>query len=115
MKYNHDLGEQAESPTSVETQTGGTRIFYPSVHLSGDEELDLPEEGTITFKFKIRREASSKGENGKLRYECDLDLTKLVAAEGEKDARPSKRDTSAEDSLDKLMKGRSDDSGDEDY
>lgn len=113
MKYDTDLGSDPKDYSSPISAQEPSRIYYPSVHLSGPEELDLPEEGTITFKYKLRREASSKDGDGKHRYDCDLDLTKLVSATPEKDERPSRRDTSTEDALDKLMKEREGDDGDD--
>lgn len=78
---------------------------YPTAHLefkSGDD-TELPKDGTITFKYHL----SNKSEGDK-RCSYTLDLKELVSVTGEKDIRPSKRDTSAEDALDKLAKEKSD-------
>lgn len=86
---------------------------YPTAHLEfkSGEDTELPKDGTITFKYHL----SNKSEGDK-RCSYTLDLKELVSVTGEKDNRPSKRDTSAEDALDKLAKEKSDKNSDgEDY
>lgn len=76
---------------------------YPSFHFSGDEPLDIPHEGTMTIRYKKTSSAMSKGSKGES-YSCTIDVQEIVSAEGKKGAEaPSKRDKSAEESLDKLM------------
>lgn len=79
---------------------------YPTTHLEfkAGEGVEIPKDGTITFKFHL----ANKSEGDK-RCSYTIDLKELVSVTGEKDIRPSKRDTSAEDALDKLAKEKSDD------
>ena len=99
-----DLGQTGpESPIS---RTEAPEPYYPSVQIVVPEEkgdIDMPEEGTVTFSYKLKRETTVKRE-GKTVCEYDLDLTELNGYKGKADERPSKRDMSAEDALDKLAK-----------
>jgi hypothetical protein len=54
---------------------------YPSVHLETKEKLDIPMEGTITFKFVKKSGEWHKKDDGKTRYECRIELKELVRAQ----------------------------------
>jgi hypothetical protein len=105
----------------VASQTDSPREpDYPILHLDGKTELHLPKEGEITFHYCLISETSSENKKGEHRYQCTLEIKELCSVEGEKDERPSRRDTSAEDSLDSLMKKKQeeaegDDDDDDDY
>jgi hypothetical protein len=80
---------------------------YPSLHLEFDDEdaPDFPDDGTITLRYHVSQKTESD-RNGKQRCSYTLEVQKLVDVKGEKDIRPSKRDTSTEDNLDRLMKAK---------
>lgn len=105
MKMNHDLGYDYSHMAEMVSPDAE---HYPTTRLEGKDELDLPKEGTITFKFKKIREENSTTAEGGHRYSCTLELHKLVGVEGGKSA-PTKRYNSAEEALDKLMKAASKD------
>lgn len=76
----------------------------PCVYLSGPKELaELPEEGTITFKFK-RKTVTIAGSKDPVRVELDL-ISIENATEGEIDAEEDAAEDEMEsgDVLDKLM------------
>jgi hypothetical protein len=112
----HNFTPEPVSPTTSREPD------YPTLHLDGKTELHLPKEGEITFHYCLVSETSSENKKGEHRYQCTLEIKELCSVEGEKDERPSRRDTSAEDSLDSLMKKKQeeeesddDDDDDEDY
>lgn len=72
--------------------------FYPSTHLEWDTEYNLPDEGTITFKYRVTRDIMEKVP--KERNCIDLDLLEIVDV---KPAQKSETDYGG-DSLDKLKK-----------
>jgi hypothetical protein len=76
-------------------------VWYPSFNYSGDKELDLPKEGTMTVKFYVTREVE-ENRDGKEHYSCEIEVREILSVEGEEDDRPSQRDMSAEEALDKL-------------
>ena len=78
---------------------------FPTIHFEGPEELDLPSCGTMLVEFEVKREVETRQpESGKHWYQCDIAIKKIISAEAEKDISPSRRDRSAEDNLDRLMK-----------
>lgn len=77
--------------------------YYPSFHYSGDENLDIPHEGVMTVRYKKTSSSTSEGKDG-VRYSCTVEVQEIISVEGKKGAdAPSKRDRTAEESLDKLM------------
>lgn len=78
---------------------------YPTLHLefAGEDAVEFPKDGTVTFKYHLASETESD-RDGKKRCSYTLEVRKLTDLKGEKDIRPSKRDTSTEENLDKLMK-----------
>jgi hypothetical protein len=109
MKVNLDLGQKSEMPAVAEP---GSYNDYPEVYLKGDKELNLPEEGTITFKYCVLEEKHSERPYNPS-YSCTLSLKELVSVESEKDMRPAKADKTTEDALDKLAKEKAKEEADE--
>lgn len=88
-----DLGRKM-SPIAAD----GDEVYYPVAHIDGSKDLDLPDAGLITFKFrKIRSEKSVS--NGETRYSCTLELRKIKDVEAYEEG-PRKDDRS--EHLDKL-------------
>jgi hypothetical protein len=98
-----DLGRASEfGGGSIATPINDRdRVYYPEFTYSGDKELELPEEGEMVIKFRTVRETEDVREG---RYTCTVEVLSIEKVKGEKDNRPSKRDTSAEDALDTLAK-----------
>lgn len=86
---------------------------YPVFHYAGTKELDLPEEGEMTIKFRKKREASEPGKNGaKDFYECDIEVKSICDVDGkdsDDDVQPPARgsDKGVSDILDGLMAAHS--------
>lgn len=94
---------------------------YPSFHYAGMKDLDLPEEGEMTIKFRKKREASEPGKNGGEHfYECDIEVQSICDVDGkdsddDDDVQPPARgsDKGVSDILDALMEKHMD--GKKDY
>jgi len=114
MKLNLDLGvSEKERYGDVPPQTSSSdKIVYPAFNYSGPDELDLPEDGTMTIRFCKTSETSSV-RDGKHHYECTIEVQKIDSVEGMKEA-PYKRDTGTEDALDKLAEALSERESEED-
>ncbi len=50
---------------------------YPSFHYSGSEDLDLPTEGTMTVKYRVRSETCSTDSDGQEHYECSIEVQSI--------------------------------------
>jgi hypothetical protein len=99
MKVNIDLSMSHKNMGPVELPVE----HYPSFHYVGEEPLEIPHEGTMVIRYKKTSSSMSKGPSGET-YSCTVDVKEIVSVEGKKGAEvPSKRDRSAEESLDKLM------------
>lgn len=56
---------------------------YPSFHYEGPKELDLPDEGELTIKFRKTSETSSVDKSGKHWYACCIEVQSICDVEGE--------------------------------
>jgi hypothetical protein len=117
-----DLGRESEFPGQLSNPVSpstDTQRYYPEFQYSGDKELDLPKEGTMTIRYCVTREVEEK-RNGKDWYQCTVEVKEILSVEGEKDDMPTKRDTSASDALDAIamslskLKAHEESEGDED-
>lgn len=73
---------------------GENKKHYPTVHIETSDELDIPDEGTVTFKFRKKGAEWRKKDDGKERYSCTLELKELVKSR--------KKNSEKEDGEDKL-------------
>ena len=103
----------ADFPINLEIEGGPTSVSsddyrYPVLHYRGDDELDLPQDGTMTVKFHVKRETSEVDrKTGKHNYECDIEILSIEKVKGEDAVAPAKSGSEAADALDKLMEEHS--------
>jgi len=81
---------------------------YPQFHYSGKKELDLPDEGEMTIKFRKRRETCEKAKDGTHFYECDIEVKSICSVEGDEDdddveAPTNTRGNGTAEALDKIL------------
>lgn len=86
---------EKESDEAVET-------CYPHFHYEGEEELEIPDEGTMTVKYKVVFKSNTETEDEE-HYTCKVEVQKIIAVEGEKDEAPAHGMKGAEEALDELM------------
>lgn len=101
-EYDNELG----SPVMAQTERGPD---YPTFTYSGSKELDLPDEGEMTIKFRKVSETSSVNKDNKHYYECRIEVQSICDVEGDDDdsevEAPAKgADKAVSDVLDSLMK-----------
>jgi hypothetical protein len=79
---------------------------YPTFHYDGKKELDLPDEGEMTIKFRKVSSTSSVNKEGEHRYACTIEVRSVCDVEGESDDESPAHgsDKSVSDLLDSLMK-----------
>lgn len=78
------LGEKMSNGGSIApSEPSKDKVYYPSVSLSGtDKKLsELPDSGTITFRFTKQEESKEKRE-GKTTWRCRLDLQEITGVKG---------------------------------
>jgi hypothetical protein len=117
MKKNLDLALPPYGLNSVPRSPESAGPDYPTLHLEGKEgELEFPDEGVATFRYCVKSETTTKNPDGSEKCTYTLEIKNLVSVKKIADERPSKRDTSTEDNLDRLMKEKEaaskDDEGD---
>lgn len=107
---NIDLGVVPEwkknSPAAVSVAPASDlKPEYPDVFIEGVKGLELPDRGTITFKFEVVREVTEKKESGE-KCSYNLKLLKLVSAVPDAEAEAEEKDEllSAEEAADKYLK-----------
>jgi hypothetical protein len=77
--------------------------YYPHVTLEWDDDYELPESGTIVFRFKKASETNNpKPKNGQPKQRVELDLTSIEDVEEDEDAGPEEEESG--DILDKAVK-----------
>lgn len=115
-----DLGQTSKEmygePTGTLTKSDEPdRKHYPSFHYEGPEELPIPDQGKMTVEYAIVRSTNSKDRDGKEHYSCDVEIREICCVDKGVE-QPTKRDTSTEDALDRLMdvlRGESEEGGEE--
>jgi hypothetical protein len=80
---------------------------YPTFHYDGRKELDLPDEGEMTIKFRKVSSTSSVNKEGEHRYACTIEVQSICDVEdGDEDdveAPVNTRGNGTADALDKIL------------
>ena len=93
IKLGRKMSECCITPMKSEPDS---EEFFPSVHLEWDKDYELPDEGTMTVKFRIARESREVKVE---RQSVDLELTEIVSVAGKVQV---KEDDDTGEALDKL-------------
>jgi len=81
--------------------------YYPSVHYNGDEELNIPDEGEMTIRYKKTASGHNVDSTGKKHYNCTIEVREITGTESGEVSAPAKNLSSeAGDSLDRLRRER---------
>lgn len=78
--------------------------YYPEFTFNYDEEDAVPDQGTMTIRYKVSRKSEDAKRPKDRRYSCTIEVVEIVSAQGEKDRSPSKKYNDAGDALDALAK-----------
>jgi len=92
-------------------------MHYPSLYIDSDKELSLPDEGTMTIKFKKVGSSTNKPRDGKESHSCTVDVLEISNVKGGASKSKSKDEESSSDALDRTRKEveaeKDEDNGDE--
>lgn len=109
MKTNIDLGQESLTccPCEAISQTKAPEKYYPTMRIEmTGEGPDIPEEGTMTIRFKkVEETNSNRGE--KSRYSCTLEAREIVSMTDESASASHSQRKDTEDALDALAKEKS--------
>ncbi len=77
-----DLSESNDYPSPMSVSDIKQEKHYPGLHLSCDEDIDLPEEGEMTVTFKRRNMTERTDKDGNCTYSYDLDICSIESVDG---------------------------------
>lgn len=106
MSDEISLAREYRSEGAVSIGNPNSGPDYPNFHYEGAKELDLPDEGEMTIKFRKTSETSSVDKSGKHFYSCTIEVQSICDVEGgevDDDAPAHGSDKSVSDLLDSLM------------
>lgn len=98
-KVNIDLGQDWDDMGPVEIARD--RVSYPSFHVTSEEKIDFPHEGEMTIRFKKVASSMNERADGESRYECTIEVHKIVELYPDKE---DSRETKVGDALDDIAK-----------
>lgn len=87
-------------PTKVDEDA----VHYPSLYIDSEGKLDIPEEGTMTIKFKKVSSSTNKPREGKEQHSCTIDVMEISDIKGGKGKSKDKDEESSGDALDRVKK-----------
>lgn len=76
---------------------------YPTFTVERDSELDIPEEGVMSIRYRKVRSSESVDKSGDEHYSCTIEVQAIEDVEEEADEERSSTNDTA-DALDELMK-----------
>lgn len=97
MKTSCDLGQNSQSSPCCAPSSGPSEKYYPTLYISDipSGDLDLPDAGTMTIRFRIRSETENK-KSEKCSYE--IEVLSIESVEGT----PVKVTKGSDEALDEL-------------
>jgi len=77
---------------------------FPTLHYEGSDDLDLPQDGTMTVRYHVKRETNEVDrKTGKHHYCCDIEILSIEKIKGEDPIAPTRSGSESADALDRLM------------
>lgn len=103
----HDLGIIYDKPTAMPMEDGERgRKHYPTLCISCDDEIDIPESGTAVIKFRKVEDTENTRDPEDPKYRYELEVQGIDIKDGE-DVSLEMKDPA--DELEKAMNGDDED------
>jgi len=85
MKY--ELGNKSSGPgcCAPSCEEGKEKIYYPSLYISGDEKIELPDEGTAVITFRKIDSGENTRDPEDPQYRCELEVHSIETKGGSSD------------------------------
>lgn len=100
LPINLELKFQHEPLTPV---NGDAEDKFPTLHYEGPKDLDLPQTGEMTVRYRVKSETSKVDVNGVHHYKCDIEISEIKRLKGDETfTPPAKSGSEAGDALDRL-------------
>lgn len=80
MKMNLDLATNGPGLLNFTQPTEQISKDYPQFTIHGNEEVEIPEEGTMTVKYRLTRKSEEDTERGES-YSCTVQVQEIVSCE----------------------------------
>jgi len=109
-----DLGEGGPSASVASVETTEPEKYYPTIHYSGSEELNIPKEGEMTIRYK-KTSSGHSDHNGKTTYNCTIEVREIVGIEKVEAEEQVKLGTDASNALDAIARDLKGKKKSEDY
>jgi len=110
LKLNYGYPENKSLSPLVSSE----EAQFPTLHYEGSDDLDLPQDGTMTVRYHVKRETSEVDrKTGKHHYCCDIEILSIEKVKGEDAVAPAKSGSEAADALDRLMEAHEESEGEE--
>lgn len=91
-KFPYDLGRKYSMACPCGPADSDKDVkHYPSVYFSGPKDLDLPDDGVMTIRFRKNSESSSRPREGKESYDCSVDVLEILSVKGESESKSEDR------------------------
>lgn len=89
-------------PEAAPSKDIAEKVHFPSLYVDSKEDLsELPDEGTMTVKFKVRSRSKTENEDG-AKHSITIDVLSIESFEGDEDSDNGNATDSREANLDKL-------------
>lgn len=83
-----DLGTKSPagccSPASDKDE-GEEKTYYPSLYFTGDEKMDIPDEGSAVITFRKVDSGENTRDPKEPLYRCEIEVHSIDVREGKKD------------------------------
>ena len=94
----------ASKSMGIESPVNISEEYYPEFHYSGEQKLDIPDEGVMEIRYKKTSSSERKGRDGKTRYECSIEVRDILETEEDDEVEaPAKSGSESEDALDEIL------------
>jgi hypothetical protein len=84
-----DLGEQTSWPSlGCEVSASKPRKYYPTLYVSGQQEIDIPLKGTATIEYRVRSKTKRQDDAGKFTESADIEVLSIDAGDDKAAVKP---------------------------
>jgi len=95
--------EAGESPAESAAEPSSEGPQYPNFYVDGKEKLPIPDQGTMTIKYKRVAESESTRDGEDPHYSCTIEVQKILDCQGEADDGNAEVDPDAKLTMESIL------------